>query len=72
MMPPGAADARERQITALAGIVHEKRTSTTLGGMLADLRGRKDLATELDAFEAYVMRDAPRCCKSFDRHLHHL
>jgi carboxypeptidase Taq len=52
MMPPGAADARDRQITALAGIIHEKRTSPSLGALLTELHAKGDaLRSELNPYE---------------------
>jgi carboxypeptidase Taq len=38
MMPPGAIKAREPQMTLMSTITHQKLTSDTLGGLLAELR----------------------------------
>lgn len=37
MMPPGAADARAKQIAALAGVIHERMTDPGLGDCLNEL-----------------------------------
>ena len=54
-MPPGASASRERQITALAGVLHEKQTSPELGQLLKQLQAAPatDLAG-LDPYERYI------------------
>ncbi len=41
MMPPGAADARAKQIAALAGVIHERMTDPGLGDCLNELAALK-------------------------------
>jgi carboxypeptidase Taq len=42
-LPPGGADARNRQIATLTELAHEKFTSETLGALLQELNDRIDL-----------------------------
>ena len=56
-MPPGGADARAAQLTALAGVIHEKATGETIARLLdAAERGGGNMAADSD--EAAYLRAA--------------
>ena len=58
-MPPGGADARAAQLTALAGVIHEKATGETIARLLdAAERGGGSIAADTD--EAAYLRAARR------------
>lgn len=58
-MPPGGADARAAQLTALAGVIHEKATGETIARLLdAAERGGGNMAADSD--EAAYLRAARR------------
>lgn len=59
MMPPGAAESRAAQKSALAGVLHEKQTEAELGEVLARLQAA-DLAADLDDFQLATVREAVR------------
>ncbi|MBL0010996.1 MAG: carboxypeptidase M32 [Nitrosomonas sp.] len=49
MMPPGAGEARARQIAALAGVIHERMTDPALGECLNELKEKDfDALSELE------------------------
>jgi len=49
MMPPGAGEARAKQIAALAGVIHERMTDPALGECLNELKGKDlDALSELE------------------------
>ncbi|KAG2426831.1 hypothetical protein HXX76_012882 [Chlamydomonas incerta] len=58
MMPPGAANSRGAQKSALAGVMYDKKTDPTLGALLEALK--KAPAGSLDAVAAAVVRDAAK------------
>lgn len=57
MMPAGAADARAKQIAALAGIIHERMTNPALGECLDELEA---LSNDFDKIELCNIREARR------------
>ena len=49
MMPPGAGEARSKQIAALAGVIHERMTDSALGECLSKLKEKDfDALSELE------------------------
>jgi len=49
MMPPGAGEARAKQIAALAGVIHERMTDPALGECLNELKEKDfDALSELE------------------------
>lgn len=49
MMPPGAGEARAKQIAALAGVIHERMTDPALGECLSKLKEKDfDALSELE------------------------
>ncbi|KAG2487712.1 hypothetical protein HYH03_013711 [Edaphochlamys debaryana] len=56
MMPPGAADSRGAQKSALAGVLYDKKTDPVLGQLLDALKAAPPGA--LDPYQAAVVRDA--------------
>ncbi|MBY0484474.1 carboxypeptidase M32 [Nitrosomonas sp.] len=49
MMPPGAGEARAKQIAALAGVIHERMTDSALGECLSKLKEKDfDALSELE------------------------
>ena len=57
MMPTGAAHARARQISALAGVIHERMTDPALGDCLEALQEQSNL---VHAIEQCNIREARR------------
>jgi len=62
MLPSGSTDSRSKQLEALAGVLHEKRTSKELETLINSLVN-EDLK-ELNEYDRAVVRDAKR---NFDR-----
>ena len=58
IMPSGAAESRAKQISALAGVIHERSTDPQLGDCLSALRTADP--AEFNAFEACNIREAQR------------
>jgi len=58
MLPSGAAEARAKQISALAGIIHERMTDSELGDCLAALSNED--ADSFSEFERCNIREALR------------
>ncbi len=58
MMPAGAADARAQQISALAGVIHERMTDLGLGDCLAALK--EEDPDSFDLLQACNIREAQR------------
>lgn len=54
MLPPGSAECRGDQKSALAGVLYDKKTDPSLGKMLTDLK----TSTGLNNVQAAVVRDA--------------
>ena len=61
MMPPGAAEARARQISALAGIIHERMTDPGIGDCLAALKDE-----DIDTFNAIERCNIDEACRSYE------
>ncbi|MFQ5716302.1 MAG: carboxypeptidase M32, partial [Nitrospinales bacterium] len=59
IMPEGATEARAKQISALAGIVHDKATAPEIGEWLAKLLAN-DSSSRFDSFETCNIREAKR------------
>lgn len=58
IMPSGAADSRAKQISALAGVIHERSTDPKLGECLSALRDEDP--SSFNEFEACNIREAQR------------
>ncbi|MCH9639645.1 MAG: carboxypeptidase M32 [Betaproteobacteria bacterium] len=58
MMPTGAAEARAKQISALAGVIHERTTDPRLGDCLATLKEAD--SDSFDLLQACNIREAQR------------
>ena len=58
IMPSGAAESRAKQISALAGVIHERSTDPKLGECLSALN-EKD-PSDFNEFEACNIREAQR------------
>ncbi len=58
IMPSGAAENRAKQISALAGVIHERSTDPELGECLSALS--KEDPSSFNAFEACNIREAQR------------
>ena len=58
IMPPGAEEARARQISALAGVLHQKATDPEIGGWLAKLE--QDNLSGFNELEICNIREARR------------
>ncbi|ORZ27762.1 M32 carboxypeptidase Taq metallopeptidase peptidase [Lobosporangium transversale] len=66
MMPSKAGDVRAKQLSAIAGLIHEAATSPALGSILEELQNRKvsgDLAKELNNYELANVRLASKAYK---------
>ncbi|MEK6735452.1 MAG: carboxypeptidase M32 [Pseudomonadota bacterium] len=61
MMPPGAAEARARQISALAGIIHERMTDPGIGDCLAALKDEG-----INTFNAIERCNIDEACRSYE------
>lgn len=61
MMPPGAAEARAKQISALAGIIHERMTDPGMGDCLAALKNES-----IDNFNAFERCNIDEACRSYE------
>jgi Zn-dependent M32 family carboxypeptidase len=55
MMPPKGNDARGKQMAALAGILHEKKTNSHLGQLIQHLLVN-DTSNTLNEWEQAVVR----------------
>ena len=60
MMPAGAADARAKQIAALAGVIHERMTNPALGECLDELHNH------LGDFDAIALCNIQEARRDFD------
>lgn len=64
MLPAKSGDSRSKQMEALAGVLHDKRTSKELGALLEKMQNDKDAQSndkhELDDWEQAVVREAQR------------
>ncbi|GBF90989.1 hypothetical protein Rsub_03844 [Raphidocelis subcapitata] len=58
MMPPGAAEARGAQKSALSGVLHDKRTDPEMGALLEGLK-----ASRLTPVQSAVVRDTAKAYK---------
>lgn len=58
MLPTGATEVRAKQISALAGVIHERMTDPELGDCLAELGDER--ADAFNAFERCNIREAQR------------
>ncbi|KAF9328343.1 hypothetical protein BG006_008462 [Podila minutissima] len=67
MMPTNSADSRANQLSALAGVIHAKETSSSLGSILEELEKRQaaqDLSTELNPYELANIRLSRKAYKA--------
>lgn len=62
-MPPGGAELRSRQVSLLAGMVHERATSTRVGELLAEVESTS-LVADHDSPDSANIREVRR---DFDR-----
>jgi len=60
IMPHGSGDARGKQMSALAGVLHEKKTSAELGRLITALADQISASSELNDYERANVRDAKR------------
>jgi carboxypeptidase Taq len=58
MMPPNASDSRAKQMSVVAGVLHDKNTNPEIGASL-DILEKSDLSS-LNEWEKAVIRDARR------------
>src|SRR5262249_52136201 len=59
MLPPEAAEYRAQQMTALAGLIHERRTDPRLGEWLAELSA-SPLAADRHSAQGATIRQLKR------------
>lgn len=57
MMPAGASEARAKQISALAGVIHERMTDASIGDCLNELNGQLE---NFSTFDRCNIREARR------------
>ena len=58
IMPSGAIEFRAKQMSTLAGILHEKSTDPAIGDWLNELEN--DSSVEFDSYQAVNIREAKR------------
>ncbi len=58
IMPPGGVEFRAKQMSTLAGILHEKSTDPEIGDWLCDIEARA--TNEFDCYQAANIREARR------------